>query len=39
MTSTLNPSNRIQVSGLSKGLYFIKVKAAKSELISRFMKK
>jgi len=39
MTSTLNPSNRIQVSSLSKGLYFIKIKAAKSELIGKFIKK
>jgi hypothetical protein len=39
MTSTLNPSNRIQVSGLSKGLYFIKVKAANTEMVGKFIKK
>ncbi|MDC1324819.1 T9SS type A sorting domain-containing protein, partial [Flavobacteriaceae bacterium] len=39
MTSTLNPTNRIQVSGLSKGLYFIKVKAANTEMIGKFIKK
>jgi PKD repeat protein len=38
MTSTLNPSNRIQVSGLSKGLYFIKVKAANTEMVGKFIK-
>jgi PKD repeat protein len=38
MASTINPSNRIQVSGLSKGLYFIKVKAANSEMIGKFIK-
>ena len=39
MTSILNPTNRIQVSGLSKGLYFIKVKAANSEMVGKFIKK
>ena len=39
MTSTLNPTNRIQVSGLSKGLYFIKVKVANTEMVGKFIKK
>lgn len=39
VTSTLNPSHRIQVSGLSKGLYFIKIKVANSEMVGKFIKK
>jgi PKD repeat protein len=39
MTSTLNPSNRIQVSELSKGMYFMKIKAGNLEMIGKFIKK
>jgi PKD repeat protein len=39
MTSTLNQSNRIQVSELSKGMYFIKIKAGNLEMIGKFIKK
>tara|TARA_B110000046_G_scaffold20079_1_gene19068 strand:- start:5258 stop:7417 length:2160 start_codon:yes stop_codon:yes gene_type:complete len=39
MTSTVNPSNRIQVSELSKGMYFMKIKAGNLEMIGKFIKK
>jgi len=39
MGSTQITSNRIQVSELSKGMYFMKIKAGKLEMVSKFIKK
>jgi hypothetical protein len=39
MGSTQITSNRIQVSELSKGMYFMKIKAGNLEMVSKFIKK
>ena len=39
MGSTQITSNRIQVSELSKGMYFMKIKAGNLEMVAKFIKK
>ncbi|MDG1394302.1 MAG: T9SS type A sorting domain-containing protein, partial [Flavobacteriaceae bacterium] len=39
MGSTQITSNRIQVSELSKGMYFMKIKARNLEMVGKFIKK